>query len=209
VSAASPGEGPFSGVSPELIESARGGSPEALGALLELCRPYLLDVANKELPEDLKAKAGGSDLVQQTFLEASQGFGEFHGSTEAELLAWLRRILLHNVANFTRRFHTEKREVGREENLDAGHGQKLAAPGPSPSSAAAGQDEDQRMLAALARLPDDQRTAVRLRQQDRLTFSQIGKRLGCSAEAARKTWARGIERLREELRRSDERPDQP
>jgi hypothetical protein len=30
---------------------------------------------------------------------------------------------------------------------------------------------------------------------ERLTFKEIGERLGCSAEAARKAWARAIERV--------------
>ena len=33
-------------------------------------------------------------------------------------------------------------------------------------------------------------------QQDRLTFEAIGERLGTSADAARKRWARAIIRLR-------------
>jgi RNA polymerase sigma-70 factor (ECF subfamily) len=48
---------------------ARKGSREALGRLLETCRPYLLLVANNELDRDLQAKAGASDLVQETFIE--------------------------------------------------------------------------------------------------------------------------------------------
>src|SRR5262249_13094013 len=58
----------------EWLALARGGSPEALGQLLELCRRYLLQVANAELETLLQAKAGASDLVQETFLEAQRVF---------------------------------------------------------------------------------------------------------------------------------------
>src|SRR5437899_477303 len=82
------------------IRRARGGSDAALGQLLEECRAYLLLVANQELPAQLRGKAGASDVVQETFLQAQKNFERFRDQGEAELLAWLRRILLNNVANF-------------------------------------------------------------------------------------------------------------
>src|SRR5215831_5082709 len=107
-----------------LLDAARAGSREALGRLLESCRGYLLIVANGELDADLQAKEGASDRVQGTFLEAQRDFGQFQGTNEAELLAWLRRLLLNNIANFTRRYRsTGKRSVEREVALDEGGNQ--------------------------------------------------------------------------------------
>src|SRR5215472_9511436 len=98
-----------------LLEAARAGSREALGQALETCRNYLLLVAGRQLDPDLYAKGGASDLVQETFLEAQRDFARFQGNSEGELLAWLRQILLNNVANFARRYRdTAKRAVGRE-----------------------------------------------------------------------------------------------
>src|SRR5262245_35621598 len=94
------------GTTASLLSAARSGSREALGELLEGCRGYLLMVARDKLDADLRAKEGPSDLVQETFLEAKRDFGQFQGASEAELLAWLRRVLLNNVANFTRRYRT-------------------------------------------------------------------------------------------------------
>src|SRR4051794_37421346 len=95
--------GPVKGVA-DWLPGARAGAPEALGQLLEAWRGYLLVVAQRELDPDLRAKGGASDLVQETFLEAQRDFPRFHGDSEAELLAWLRRLLLNNVANFTRSY---------------------------------------------------------------------------------------------------------
>src|SRR5262249_35643200 len=88
----------------QLLAAARAGSREALGQALETCRNYLLLIAGRQLDSDLHAKGGASDLVQETFLEAQRDFGRFQGSSEGELQAWLRQILLNNVANFTRRY---------------------------------------------------------------------------------------------------------
>ncbi len=67
-----------------LIEVARQGDPVALGRVLETFRDYLLLVANEELEPDLRAKLGGSDLVQETFLGAQRDLTSFRGKTETE-----------------------------------------------------------------------------------------------------------------------------
>src|SRR4051812_47581672 len=102
----------------ERLRSARSGSQEALGQLLEAYRPYLLPRAEQALPAELQAKVGASDLLQDTFTEAWQGFPQFNGSTEAELIVWLQRILEHNAANLVQRYRTSKRQVDREVSLD-------------------------------------------------------------------------------------------
>src|SRR5258708_4517383 len=104
------------------LAAARAGSGEALGQALEACRDYLLLVAGRELDPALRAKGGASDLVQETFLEAHRDFGGFHGSSADELRAWLRRLLLNNLADFTRLYRgTAKRDLGQEVALEAGN----------------------------------------------------------------------------------------
>src|SRR5205085_10055364 len=95
------------------LPAARAGSRDALGKALEACRGYLLLIANRQLDAALQPKGGPSDLVQETFLEAQRDFAQFQGDSGAELLAWLRQLLLHNLANFKRRYRaTDKRQVG-------------------------------------------------------------------------------------------------
>src|ERR1700735_3965927 len=99
------------------LPEARAGSSEALGQVLEACRAYLLLIAQQELDTTLQAKGGASDLVQQTFLEAQRDFAAFHGTTHAALLAWMRQLLINNLANFRRDFQRDKRRVSREISL--------------------------------------------------------------------------------------------
>jgi RNA polymerase sigma-70 factor (ECF subfamily) len=172
-------------------------SPEALGALLESYRRYLLLVANGQLPEALRAKVAASDVVQETFLEAQQGFAAFRGDGPSELAQWLRRILLRNLANECRRFQaTDCRRLDREVPID---GLNLAAPGPSPSGAAAEAEEQTVLERAIQRLPADYGRVLRWRHRDGLGFDAIGARLGRSADAARKLWARAVIAVREAL----------
>jgi RNA polymerase sigma-70 factor, ECF subfamily len=190
--------------SDRILTDARAGSPQALGHALEAYRGYLLLMAEKKLGADVRSKAGASDLVQETFLEAQRDFGRFRGKTRREFRVWLRRILLHNVGVFTSQYRdTGKRDVAREVGL-AGAGWKsgpdvdVAASTASPSAKLAACEQAQALRAAIDRLPDDYRRAITLRFDGSLTFEQIGQELGRSEEAARKLWVRAMEYLRDE-----------
>jgi RNA polymerase sigma-70 factor, ECF subfamily len=187
------------------LAAAQAGSREALGQVLETFRGYLLLVANRELDPELRAKGGASDLVQDTFLEAQRDFGRFHGNSAEELRAWLRRLLLNNVANFTRQYRQRaKREVGREVPLEAGsssheRGAGLAAGTLSPSGEALAQEQAQALARAMERLPPDYRRVLALRHEEQLTFEQIGQQMQRTANAARMLWLRAVERLQKEM----------
>jgi RNA polymerase sigma-70 factor (ECF subfamily) len=67
----------------------------------------------------LQAQVSPSDLVQEAFLEAYRDFGQFRGHNENELLGWLRRIVVHNLARLMERHvRAQKRNVRREVSLE-------------------------------------------------------------------------------------------
>jgi RNA polymerase sigma-70 factor, ECF subfamily len=147
----------------EWILQARGGSAEAIGQLMQFSRQYLLVIANAELPDQLQAKGGASDVVQEAQLDAIRTFDGFRGHTAAELLAWLREILLHDMQDFTRRFTgVAKRQVAREvplNEMDSGWGiaNELPANESSPSGPLHRQELEVKIEAAVMQLPEDYR----------------------------------------------------
>jgi RNA polymerase sigma-70 factor (ECF subfamily) len=188
------------------LPEARAGSRQALGDMLEAYRAYLLLIANRQLDPDLRVKGGASDLVQETFLEAQRDFAQFQGDNGDELQAWLRQLLLHNLANFARRYRDAgKRAIGREVALDTPSGAQergLPADTPSPSGQAMAREQAETVLQALNRLPDDYRQVIVWRYQEGRSFEEIADKLGRSENAARKLWFRAVERLEEEMKGS-------
>src|SRR5438128_208138 len=87
-----------------LLHAARAGDGPALGRLLELYRNYLTLLARLQIDQRLQGKFDPSDLVQETFLEAHRDFVQFKGGSEPELVAWLRQILVTNLANLMRHY---------------------------------------------------------------------------------------------------------
>jgi len=187
-----------------LLTAARAGSADALGTALQACRAYLLIVAERELHPAVRAKGGASDLVQQTFLEAHRDFGRFHGNSQEELLAWLRQVLRNNLANFTRQhLQTKKRQADLEVHLGSGAAgaaeSRIAGSGTTASRLAMAGEDAAALDAAMARLPEDYRRVLALRYHEGRSFDEIAQRIGRSANAARKLWARAVERLEREL----------
>lgn len=189
----------------EILELARGGSAAAVGPLFDQCRGYLLMMANYLLDDRLRAKMGGSDLVQQTLMHAYRDFGTFRGRSKTELLAWLQRILINQAARAKRDYlETAQRDVSRE--VAFGHkqasrsgGSWLVADSQTPSHQAMAREDHARLQEALGRLSEACQRVIELRNRDQLTFAEIGARMSLSAESARRLWSQAVERLRREL----------
>ncbi len=190
----------------ELIERARCGDAECRNRLFALCRSYLGFVARSHVETWLRTKVDASDLVQQTMLEAHRDFDKFQGVSEKEWLAWLRKILVHNAADFVRQYRgTAKRQARCEvrfrdpaDSLSPG-APEPAAPGQTPSQEFLQLDNELRVTAALTELPEDYQEVIVLRNLQRLAFGEVAQRMGRSRPAVQMLWMRAIKKLQQVL----------
>src|SRR6516165_9079901 len=98
-------------------QAAGPGPTPAPDPSLERCRDYLLLLARLRLDPGLRGVLDPSDVVQQTLLKAHAKRDQFRGGSEGELLAWLRTILAHQMADLARKHAPRLR--GRERALEA------------------------------------------------------------------------------------------
>ena len=190
----------------ELIERARAGDAGSRERLFELCRSYLGFVARSQVESWLRVKVDASDLVQQTMLEAHRDFERFRGASEQQWLAWLRKILSHNAADFVRQYRgTAKRQARREVRFRDPADSRLpgvpepAAPGVTPSQELLQLDNELRVSGALAELPPDYQEVIVLRNLQRLPFGEVAQRMGRSRPAVQMLWMRAIKKLQAAL----------
>lgn len=186
-----------------LLSLARQGEPKALGELLSLYRDYLKLLARLQIDRRLQRKADASDLVQDVFLCAHRAFPQFRGTTESELLAWLREILATSLAKVFRHYRgTQRRRIDAERELRlelAASSQALdvgLVSKATPSQQAMQRETGVLLANALARLPSDYREAVVLRQLEGLSFSEVAERMERSVDSVRKLWVRALAQLR-------------
>ncbi len=193
----------------ELFHRAKGGSSSAIGNLLDQCRGYLTVIVQQEINQQMRAKIAPSDLVQESLLEAYRGFENFQGTSERELLGWLRKTLLNNCADAVRHYRgTARRAMDRECSLDdcsdSDYPRAVVESQSSlPLDKAIRNEQQQRALDGIRQLPERQRRAVMLRNLEAKSFSEIGEALQISTDAARKLWERAIQRLAENLDSND------
>jgi RNA polymerase sigma-70 factor, ECF subfamily len=177
---------------------------ETAGRALESYREYLHLLARIHLGGRLRAKVDPSDVVQQALLKAHERREQLRGRTEAERGAWLRQILTTTLADTARRFGADRRDAGRERSLEAALEESssrleawLAADQSSPGERAERQERLIRLARALARLPEDQRTALEMKHLQGLTVADIAGRMGRCKRAVVGLVFRGLRRLRE------------
>lgn len=185
----------------DLIDRARRGVPDAIGRIFEAARGHLTDLADRELPADVRAKIGPSDIVQETAVDVHRDFAHFTGRTREECFAWLREILRHNVVDAIRRYRDAmKRAAAREVSLaNASRGAALVDGHRLPEGSAIRREEAAVLKDSMARLPDDYRRVLELRYWRGLSFVAMAPELGRSPDAVRKLWYRALERLQGEL----------
>ena len=190
-----------------LLKEARAGDAAALGRLLDLYRNYLRLVARTLIGQSLRVRLDASDLVQETFLKAHREFQQFLGSSEPELTAWLRQILVRTLANQARHHRRHGRDYQRQESLEAmldrssaALQQALAAPVDTPSDHAVRREQSVLLADALENLPAHYREVFILRNLEHIPFDQIAARMGRSPGATRVLWKRAMDRLSQSLR---------
>jgi len=189
-----------------VLRQARAEGPAGLGALLDVYRSYLKLLARAELSQRY-GMGDPSDLAQEVFLRAYKAFGQFRGTTEAELTAWLRQIMARCLVEFyrrNRRLHRgdllQQQVIGAYLDRSSGNWTEgLLAPDDSPSQSAVRRESAVLLAAALDRLPVDYREAIVLRQVEGLPWSEVARRMDRSFDSVRKLWCRGIIILREVL----------
>jgi len=183
---------------------------EKNGATLERFRAYLRLLARMQMGPQLQGKFEPSDLVQQTLLQALQALDRFRGRSDAELAAWLRKILAHNLERAARDLGRAKRDRARECSLEAALEQSsarleawLVAEGSSPSQEAQRKEQVFRLAEALGSLPEAQREALTLHYLQGCSLEDIGQHLGRSRAAVAGLIKRGLKQLRLLLHESE------
>jgi RNA polymerase sigma-70 factor (ECF subfamily) len=180
-------------------------APKESGWDLERFRKYLRLLAQVQLNPQLRGKIEPSSIVQRTMLEAYQARDQCPPDPAAQA-AWLRKILAHNLANAVRDAQRAKRDVRREQSLEAAIEASsarleayLAFEQSSPSQQVERNEQLLRMAEALDQLPADQQEAVVLHHLKGQSLSELAVHFGRSPAAVAGLLHRGLRKLQDLL----------
>ncbi len=135
-----------------------------------------------------------ADLTAETFATALSSIDTFDQG-RGNPSQWLHGIAANILSKFWRRQRITSRARQRLEMVE------LTAPtsGWTEIEEADSRLDQDRLDAALKRVPSKNREAVRLRIIEQMSYEQIGQQLGCKPGAARVRVLRGLRRLRSEF----------
>lgn len=165
----------------ELVAACREGRREAFGELVKRYQDRIFNLAFRLTGSQDDA----SETVQEAFLRAYRGLNSFRG--DSAFYTWLFRITV-NVTRNQQRFRAV-RPV--ERSLDAGTGHNepgsggrtlaadLEAQGPDPVDEVSRVEHKELVEQALARLDEEQRIMIVLRDIEGRNYAEIAELLDC------------------------------
>jgi RNA polymerase sigma-70 factor (ECF subfamily) len=169
-----------------LVWRLKRGSAHALCRIYNRYESDLLTLAT-----NLLGRTGyAEDVLQDVFVKFLESIDTF------ELTGSLKGYLAKCVANRARDYLRRDRGHAAEAIADFGSRMADCEVAPSPVETVIVEEQRQRLVAALAQLPYEQREAVLLHLQGGLKFREIANVQGVAAKTAESRYRYGIEKLR-------------
>ena len=175
------------------FELACRGCSASRWHVLANCADYLRFIVRQGKLSGSPGIARTSDLVNRTIVDAWQKFSGFRGDNDRQLRGWVKAILINSARNQRR----DARPSVADSIRILG---EIPDRGPTPDEAVEDSERMRRIDAALVALKEKDRKVIRMRVWDDLTFTEIGRSLGMTEDAARMQFARALDRLRRRMR---------
>jgi RNA polymerase sigma-70 factor, ECF subfamily len=178
----------------ELVARSVGGDADSFNELILRWERPIYALAYRTIGREEDAR----DVCQETFLRAYRALPGFRG--QAKFSSWLYRIALNLCRDWMRR---ERRTPVVQPPEDGDLMEMAAATEPSESieDLVARKDLTRSVERAMALLPEEQRTAIVLKEYHGLTFQEIADLVGCPLSTVKTRLYQGLTVLRRELTR--------
>jgi RNA polymerase sigma-70 factor (ECF subfamily) len=180
----------------ELVARSVGGDLDSFNQLVLRWERPIYALAYRVIGREEDAR----DVCQETFLRAFRALGGFKG--QAKFSSWLYRITLNLCRDWIRR---ERRQplAQTPEGVDlvelAGESETTE----SVEELVARKEIGAAVAKAMALLPEEQRTAIVLKEYHGLTFQEIADMLDCPLSTVKTRLYQGLTVLRRQLERSN------
>ena len=179
----------------ELVARTIGGDADSFNELIHRWERPIYALAYRQIGREEDAR----DVCQDTFLRAYRALHGFRG--QAKFSSWLYRIALNLCRDWMRR---ERRTpvVQAPEDMDLMDLAAAREPSESIEDRVGRHDLTRAVERAMALLPEEQRTAIVLKEYQGITFQEIADLLGCPLSTVKTRLYQGLTVLRRELARA-------
>lgn len=175
------------------VSRARTGDADAFRVLVERHSGSLFGLAYRMTGNESDAE----DVVQESFLRAYRQLRAF--DERASFGSWVYRITVNCSLDLmrARRRRSEQLQAADQEMEDPIAA--LPSPDPAPDRLALSGEIRERLVSAMSRLSDTERSAFVLRHFEGMCLEDVSRALGCRPGAAKHSVFRAVRKLRRAL----------
>lgn len=176
----------------ELVTLSQGGDLDSFNQLVLRWERPIYALAYRVIGREEEAR----DVAQETFLRAFRAIKGFKG--QAKFSSWLYRITLNLCRDWMRR---ERRTPVAQapEGIDIIELAGEATPSESIEELVGRRQLGRAVSRAMALLPEEQRTAIILKEYHGLTFQEIADLLNCPLSTVKTRLYQGLSVVRKQL----------
>ena len=176
----------------ELVARSRSGDADSFNQLISRWERPIYALAYRVIGREEDAR----DVTQETFLRAFRGLSAFKG--QAKFSSWLYRIALNLCRDWIRRKKRSPMAI-LPEDVDLEDLASDTGPTETVEDLVSRRELSELVEAAMARLPEEQRTAIILKEYHGMTFQEIADLQGCPLSTVKTRLYQGLSVLRREL----------
>ena len=179
----------------ELVALSQGGDLDSFNQLVLRWERPIYALAYRVIGREEEAR----DVAQETFLRAFRALKGFKG--QAKFSSWLYRITLNLCRDWIRR---EKRAPVAQapEGVDLVELAGEATPAETIEELVGRRQLGRAVSRAMAVLPEEQRTAIILKEYHGLTFQEIAELLDCPLSTVKTRLYQGLSVVRKQLQQA-------
>lgn len=183
----------------ELVARSIGGDADSFNQLVLRWERPIFALAYRVIGREEDAR----DVCQETFLRAFRAIGGFRG--QAKFSSWLYRIALNLCRDWMRR---QKRTpvVNAPEGVDIIELAAEQGPSESIEDLVTRHRLSEAVAEAMQTLPEEQRTAIILKEFHGMTFQEIADLQGCPLSTVKTRLYQGLSVLRRHLGQTGRTP---
>jgi RNA polymerase sigma-70 factor (ECF subfamily) len=176
----------------ELVTRSRGGDLDSFNQLILRWERPIYALAYRVIGREEDAR----DVCQETFLRAFRALPGFKG--QAKFSSWLYRIALNLCRDWIRR-QRRAPVMQMPEDMDPLEMASEVGPTESIEDLVARRELSAVVESAMALLPEEQRTAIVLKEYHGMTFQEIADLQGCPLSTVKTRLYQGLSVLRRHL----------
>lgn len=188
----------------DLLRNASSDQQGAFNEILLKHRERLKRMVAVRMNPKLQGRLDASDVIQETFIEATRTLTAYMNKPTLPVFLWLRQLTGQKLIQAHRRhLSAQRRDASLEESIYGGapaaNSESLSChlmdSLTSPSAVAEKNESKAALMQALESMDELDREILTLRHFEQLNSREVSEVLGMSYDAVRKRYIRALEKL--------------